>query len=192
MSFKPPRPPRPCSLPSTPTKDRSISFSPYVTPGSHHLVSSSYVPKTRRGFRTQGHVQVRNNEVLAEPFGHIFIQQPSPSRTSTTIPPPEPALDDPFMDTGDAAPLENYISVGGEAPELQPQRQQQKKQRQWAKWANETIPSLLQPYLRVLRESGNLRTLNRHSNVPLPACSCDRQVSINVTCVFFERKVFHL
>ena len=194
MSFKPPRPPQNRSLPSTPTKKPSTLFSQNTTPIHHHLIPSLYVPKTRRGFRSQGTVRVRNNEVLAEPFGQTFVQQPGPSQTSTstTVPPPEPALDDPFMDTGDVEPLENYVLIGGEAPELQRQRQQRKKERQWAKWANETIPSLLQPYFRILRESDNLRTLNRHSDVPLPACSCERRASINVTCVFFERKLFRL
>ena len=96
------------------------------------------------------------------------------------------------MDAGDVEPFENYVLVGGEAPELQRQHQQRKKERQWAKWANETIPSLLQLYFRILHESDNLRTLNHHSDVPLPACSCDRRASINVTCVFFERKLFRL
>jgi hypothetical protein len=128
MSFKAPRPPRTRSWPSTPTKRPSTLLSQDATPSNHHLVPSSYVPKTRRGFRTQGRVRVRNNEVLAEPFGHVFVQQPGPSRTSTAVPPPEPALDDPFMDTGDTEPPQNYVFVGGEAPELQQQRQQRKKE----------------------------------------------------------------
>ncbi|KAI0245233.1 hypothetical protein BJV78DRAFT_1140114, partial [Lactifluus subvellereus] len=62
-----------------------------------------------------------------------------------------------------------------------------KRERQWTKWMNKTIPSLLQPYLHILHESDNLCHLNHHSDATLPASSCQRQASVNVTCVFFER-----
>ena len=59
------------------------------------------------------------------------------------------------------------------------------------KWANETIPSLLRPYLQILHESDNLCTLDYFSDIISPGCSCERQVTINVTCVFFEHKLFY-
>jgi hypothetical protein len=194
MSFKAPRPPRARKQSSLLSRRPSTSFSQDATPRDHHLVPPSDAPQTRRGYGTKGRVRYRENEVLAEPLGRVFVQQPGHPRTSTSTatPPPEPALDDPFVDTGDAEPSPIYVSVDREDPELRQQRQGRKKERQWAKWANETIPSLLQPYLRILRTSDNLRNLNRHPDVSLPACSCERRASINVTCVFFERKLFYL
>jgi hypothetical protein len=161
------------------------------SPHGHHLVPPSEVPKTRRGYGTKGRVKLHKNEVLVEPLGLVFVQQPALPQRSTAaairpLSPAQAALDDPFADIGDAEPSPIHVLVEGGDPELRRQRQRQKRVRQWTKWANETIPSLLQPYLRILRESDNLHTLNRHSNVP--ACSCERRSSISVVCVFFERK----
>lgn len=192
MSFKAPRPPR-ASLRSSSLSRKTPSLSTRdasrPTPCSHQLVPRSDVPKTPRGYGTKGHIQLRNNGVLAEPLGHVFVQQPALPHASTVVA-VHPPNDDSFVDTGDIEPPPIYISAGGDDPELRQQRQRLKKERQSAKWANETIPSLLQPYLRILRESDNLRTLNRHSNVTLPPCSCKRRAGINVTCVFFDRKLF--
>ena len=187
MSFKAPRPPRTRSQPSPLSKRPSTPTSHDATPSNHYLIAPSDVPKMRRGYGTKGRVQYRHNEVLAEPLGHVLVQQPRIS-TSTAISLSEPALDDPFVDTADAEPSPIYVLAEGEDLELRRQRQRRKKERQWAKWANETIPSLLQPYLRILRESDNLRHLNRHSDATFPACLCLRRARINVTCVFFERE----
>jgi hypothetical protein len=66
----------------------------------------------RHGYRTKESIRYRNNEVLAEPLGCVFVQQqlahPRTSR-STAIPPLEPALDDAFMDTRDAEALPVYM-----------------------------------------------------------------------------------
>jgi hypothetical protein len=193
MSFKALRPPRNCSY--LPSKRPSTSLSQDATLRHHHLVPPSAVPKMCHGYRTKESVWYRNNEVLAEPLGCVFVRQqlahPQTS-WSTAISLLEPALDDPFMDTRDAEALLVYMLMGGEDPELRRQHQQWKKEQQWAKWTDETIPLLLRPYLQILHESDNLRHLNRHSNIPLPACLCERWASINVTCVFFECKSFYL
>jgi hypothetical protein len=187
MSFKSPRPSRARSQSSSPTKKPPTSSPHGSTPG-HHLVLPSDVSKKRRGYGTKRQVLYRNNEVLAEPLGRVLVQQaPSQISTSAAIPLPELILDDPFVDTADAELPPLYV-LGGEDHELRRQHQQRKRERQWAKWTNETIPSLFRPYLEVLRESDNLRHLNRRSDTSFPACSCQRQASINVTCVFFEHK----
>jgi hypothetical protein len=195
MSFKLPRQPRARLVSSSPSRRQSTLSSEDASqssPHGHRLVPPSDVPKIRRGYGTKGHVQLHNNEVLAEPLGRVFVQRPALPRTltATAIHPPELALDDPFVDAGDAEPSPIYV-LGGDDPELRHQRQRRKRERQWTKWANETIPSLIQPYLQVLRESDNLCTLNRHSDVTLPTCLCERRSSIDVTCVFFERKLFY-
>lgn len=188
MSFKVPRPSRARSQSSSPSKTPSTSFSLNEVPSRHHLVLPSAAPKMRHGHGTKGRVQYRNNEVLAEPLGRIFVQEPpaNPQTYTSIAIPSDP--DDPFVDIGDAEPSFIYVVGGGEDPQLRRQRQRRKKERQWAKWANEIIPTLLQPYLLILRESDNLRQLNRQSNATLPACSCARRANISVTCVFFERK----
>lgn len=195
MSFKAPRPPQ-ASLPSPslPRRRSSTLFSNGTSLHDHHPVLPSEVPKIHRSYGTKGRVQLRNNEVLAEPLGRVFVQPPALPQTSTAaaIHPPEHALDDPFVDTGDAEPSPIYVLVGGDNPELWHQPQRRKRERQWNKWANETILSLLKPYLRILRESDNLRTLDHHSNVILPACLYERQPSINVICIFFERKLLNV
>jgi hypothetical protein len=187
MSFKALRPPRNHSY--SPSKRPSTSLSQDATLCHHCLVPPSAVPKMCHGYRTKESIRYRNNDVLAELLGCVFVQQQLAhpwTLRSTAIPLLEPALDDPFMDTRDAEALPVYMSMGGEDPELRQQCQQWKKERQWAKWADETIPLLLQPYLQILRESDNLRHLNCHSDIPLPACSCERWASINVTCVLFQ------
>lgn len=190
MSFKPPKPPQASS--QSYTQSRRPSISKGATLHDHCLVPSSEATKPRRGYGTKGRVHLRKNEVLTEPFGQIFVQQPTlPLRsTAAAVHPPALDADDRFVDACDIEPYPIYIS--GEVPdsELRQQRSRRKKERQWAKWENETIPLLLQPYLRILRQSDNLRTLTRHSDITLPTCSCKRRTSINVTCVFFERKFY--
>ena len=70
----------------------------------------------RHSYGMKGHVRLHNNEVLAEPFGHIFVQQPAPPQALTAAIPcqPEPASDDPFVDIGDAEPLPIYVLDGGD------------------------------------------------------------------------------
>ena len=122
MSFNVPRPPRARSQPSSLSRKPSTSFSLNSSLRDHHLTPPSDVPKTRRGYGTRGRVRYRDNEVLAEPLGRIFVQlQPAHSRTSTStaIPFPESIPDDPFVDAGDVEPPPLYVLGGGEDPELQ-------------------------------------------------------------------------
>ncbi|RDB20395.1 hypothetical protein Hypma_012501 [Hypsizygus marmoreus] len=69
---------------------------------------------------------------------------------------------------------------------LTPSAHTKKKERQWQKWANETIPALLQPYLTLLRETDSLReSVSSASEV---TCACRSHVrKISVACVYFER-----
>ncbi|RDB15385.1 hypothetical protein Hypma_004634, partial [Hypsizygus marmoreus] len=61
-----------------------------------------------------------------------------------------------------------------------------KKDRQWQKWAIDIIPTLLKPYLSLLRETDSLR-----DGIPGTSeinCNCRSSVRrINVACVYFER-----
>ena len=207
MSFKSSRPPHSQPQSSSPSKRQSPRW-PHSRPQSspskrppapsshnsapgHNLVLPSQISKKQCSYGTKGQVQYCDNEVLAEPLRYVLIQQqPSPQiSTSAAIPLSENFLDEPFMDTADRdPPLPVYVLIEGGDPELWQQHQQQKREQQWAKWTNEIIPSLIQPYLWILHESNNLSHLNHHLNTTLSACSCQRQASVNVTGVFFECK----
>ncbi|KII82981.1 hypothetical protein PLICRDRAFT_84208, partial [Plicaturopsis crispa FD-325 SS-3] len=61
-----------------------------------------------------------------------------------------------------------------------------KKQRQWATWASETIPALIDPHMRLLRRSANL---SRMSDVTEAPCTCDasaKRRTLSISCVHFE------
>ena len=87
-----------------------------------NLVPPIYIPRRRRGYGTKGYVQYRNNEVLAEPLGRIFVQEiqaRSQVSRSTAIPRAGSVTDNPFVETADAEPPPLYVLVGGKDPELQ-------------------------------------------------------------------------
>ena len=132
-----------------------------------------------------------HNQVLAEPFGRTFTQiLPTRSQPSATIPNPPTnwiANNDSVVDNNDLPAPESFpIYVVNTV--LRHQDQQLKRERQWSKWANETIPSLLEPYLRLLRESCNLRDLSQSLVETPSSCTCGHHTSINITCVYLERK----
>jgi hypothetical protein len=66
------------------------------------------------------------------------------------------------------------------------QSNSRKKERQWDKWANNVIPSLLASYLALLRRSDSLC-----EDIPKAlehSCGCPSHVQrISVACVYFER-----
>lgn len=60
-----------------------------------------------------------------------------------------------------------------------------KRLKQWQKWANELISSMVKPYLKLLHESKSLCTINCN---PITHCTCSHtsRRTVHVTCVFFE------
>jgi hypothetical protein len=96
----------------------STSFSQNDVLCHHHLVLPSATPKMRHGHGPKGHVQYRNNKVLAEPLGHVFVQElpTNPQTYSLIAIPPDP--DDPFVDIGDAEPPSIYVVGGGEDSQI--------------------------------------------------------------------------
>ena len=61
-----------------------------------------------------------------------------------------------------------------------------KKERQVRQWIHEVLPSLLQPFLRLLRTTQSLRSVER-AFVPMCQCSQDGVRTLMVVCVFFDR-----
>lgn len=63
--------------------------------------------------------------------------------------------------------------------------QYQKKERQWRRWSEQVIPTLVKPYLSLLRETNSLRDLEKvRSTRGCQGCS-DGQM-LEVSCVFFN------
>lgn len=60
-----------------------------------------------------------------------------------------------------------------------------KAQKQWAKWSTEIIPSLLQPYLHLLRVTDSLRNL-RHDEARECTCGGTQLRELKVICLFFD------
>lgn len=92
---------------------------------------------------------------------------------------------DPFLSGNDASNNEFnetlYHFVGDDVPN----RNHQKRQRQWSQWQHETIPSLVQPYLSILRKTSSLR--EPPTPPPPHDCSCGGSRLLRVICVYFER-----
>lgn len=63
-----------------------------------------------------------------------------------------------------------------------PTKHVNKKTIQWKRWTETIIPSLLAPYLTLLRESSSLRHLKRDA-----ACDCGAK-KMDIVGVYFERK----
>ena len=61
-----------------------------------------------------------------------------------------------------------------------------KRQRQWARWKDEIVPSLIKPYLAILNQMCNLRD---PPSSPLPrTCTCITTRKLKVLCVYFDRE----
>ena len=65
-------------------------------------------------------------------------------------------------------------------------REHAKKERQVRRWIDEVLPSLLRPFLYLLRTSKSLRSVERGST---PTCQCLQEGARNLTviCIFFDR-----
>jgi hypothetical protein len=64
-----------------------------------------------------------------------------------------------------------------------------KAQKQFLKWTNEVIPSLVQPYLYILRKSNSFR---HPLTAPLSlSCHCGSSSTHQVVCVYFESMSYH-
>ena len=84
-------------------------------------------------------------------------------------------------------------SAGEDAGILETEHVQSKKEKQWTKWEEETIPMLLHPYIHLLHETESLQNLStlRQSSCP-STCPCVKPRLLKVTCIFFERKDYLL
>ena len=66
----------------------------------------------------------------------------------------------------------------------------QRKERQWKTWTTDVIPSLLRPYLRLLRETNNLRNMPTNRTDDCVCGSLGHPLS--VLNVYFDRELSSL
>lgn len=112
-------------------------------------------------------------EEVVEQYEHLGDGPQDELASSSEVPPPDTALP--------------YLTFDGTEPaELRQTRAQAKKEKQWKTWATKTIPSLLLPYMKILRDTNSLRDKAPQESVPCPCGICIRQ--LKVVCVYFERE----
>ena len=172
-----------------------------LTPTHHHLIEPHMVPHLQCGYGTRGLVNYHAEVLLAEPGGRRFTQ-PLFVVEKCTKPRVQPI-------DGSGAPNKDPFVMDFDPEFNQPQspgrlhiqevksipadklKARQKKEHQWAKWANNIIPSMVVPYLQYLFVTQLLRDLlpdsYEHQN-----CNCGNEGFLTVTCVYFEHKLFYL
>jgi hypothetical protein len=214
MTFRPPRPPKrravggvedslppSSSSPSSATTSRSTSRSASPSKSStvhHHLVPPPMVPKTRRPRHSRSLYLPGPERILTLP-GQEYSQMPSASRGHTArvthFPrrdlgaprePPEVPDDDLCRSSEPFDIINNvFISDAPDAEELQREKQRLKKQKQWQRWTQDVIPSLLRPHLQLLHNSASLCSVPQHTK---HQCKCNAASlrRLKVVCVSFE------
>lgn len=188
----------------------SGSGRPSDSSAKSYLVDPLVLSQTRRGQGTHGLIKYTPEALVVLPNRHVFTHLPAQqhrldTRQSTNLstssfqggsPNPHttdslPLPDDPFVDDGEPVPdgmhQVHVTSHNDESLELQQQRQRhrQKKERQWAKWEDKVIPSLLQPYLEILHCSESLRDIGWLENGD--QCSCTQKTNLKIIGVYFQR-----
>ena len=89
-------------------------------------------------------------------------------------------------DSGDVSASDVLQPLVFHTEQNAPKKRLDKKLALWRNWALKLIPDLLDPYLGLLRESENLKNIDRR----LPQCSCDGTGhKMNVIAVFFESEL---
>lgn len=153
------------------------------------LVLVSEAPRTRLPPNT-AHLGIpRHQTILSLPVRKSYVQIQRPRNHSSTQP-HSAHSDDPFVADDDSIPTEFsnvlYEYMIGEPPSSNAQ----KRQRQFQQWQFNTIPSLVQPYLEILRKTNSLR--EKPPAPERPKCTCMKSRSITVLCLYFDRTYRHL
>lgn len=134
------------------------------------------LPRIRRPYGTQ------DAELVVGPVGRVY----GPSGVFGQVPgeislPPVHAESNTAKDTEPEPDDETEDIVDNEAT--------LKAKRLWQRWSEEVIPQLLEPYFSLLRETRNLRVMDKvRSRAGCAGCTNGRLVEIS--CVFFESTSF--
>lgn len=68
------------------------------------------------------------------------------------------------------------------------EKQQNKKRRQWRQWSEVTIPTMLKPYMELLRVTNSLRDLD-HAPSWHGCTGCHNGRMLEVLCIYFNSKL---
>jgi hypothetical protein len=159
---------------ANPLKKKSARSS--QSPQKSDLIPVDEAPKIRRPYGTEG-IPIGPEGLLYAPGGP-YTQPVDPGRN--------------VRRTGFNTTDHSIVDTGGEFGGVEPSTALSKKAKQWRKWDEEIIPMLIEPYLRLLRETQSLRNLTAlQQNLAPPACDgCSSGRSLRVSCVYFESMSF--
>lgn len=158
-------------------KPSAASSSPVRTPQTPGVfIPSQDYEQSRRPYGLSDLIQALPGQLFT-PEG-LFVQPTT--ATSTPI-----AVDDSSEDSSDSEEdIEGDNREGVNAGSAYA-KQQQKKERQWRKWSEETIPAMLEPYLELLRVTDSLRDLD-HVRSKQGCTGCPGNRIIEVSCIYFD------
>ena len=176
---------------------QSIPQSQSVSPSkssTSHIVLPSEVSQARRP-RQSRNMFLPGPELLLAVPGEDYTQQASTSRGR--LPRSDginltSAKDSSFsaVDSADPGsdPMDDiFVADHADIDELRHQRQRHKKQKQWLRWTNEVIPSLVQPYVHHLRISESLRSIPQYENT---VSRCNSGVRhLKIVCIYLDSKL---
>jgi hypothetical protein len=162
---------------------------------SYTLIEPDFIRPERRGYGTRGKVIYAPAALVVLPNRQVFTQVQSHTHPTHHHDDSSPAcLNDSVEDTMTQEVRVNvkepqiFVTNPDEPPELLKQRRRRQKERQWAKWTNDVIPSLIIPHLQLLNDSESFRNLHqvRTRVATSPSCSCIKRRRLKVVCVYFE------
>lgn len=106
---------------------------------------------------------------------HQIVTCPSSPKQASVLPDlltSEPGWSDSFPDPHELPKSPDVVKIS-------------KAKKQWIKWTTDIIPSLLQPYLHLLRVTDSLHNLHHDEQLP---CTCEKLNlhRMSVTCLYFD------
>lgn len=157
-----------------------------IQAGVPTLVPISEAPRDRLPPDT-AHLGIpRRQAIFSLPAKKKFIQFRRPPTQGSSTQPQYPVEDDPFIaDNETTAPNDFANTIYHYSVDNSTPSNAHKRQRQWRQWQLHTIPSLIAPYLDLLKKTRSLRD-SLPSYEP-PECSCASRRSLTVLCIFFHR-----
>jgi hypothetical protein len=180
MSFRRPKVSNRRSSATHPTSSPSLPSTPHIRVPSAVLIDVDQCPRQRRPRNTRQLFLPGPEPLLALPGGIRLTQVHGPTDPIITSPRRRISTQDRrehdsvFDDVFTSAFLDSDING------------RRRKEKQWERWTTDVIPSLLRPYLRLLRETNSLRDMPTNN---ADGCTCGspgRQLS--VLAVSFDRE----
>jgi hypothetical protein len=153
------------------------------TPTRYQLVNADSSHKQRRPYGSSD-LDILPERLLFEPrasFTQVAVPRDSNYQQI-------PISDDPFSAFSQDDTYIEGLNASFHITSTIPAPASVKKERLWKKWEHEIVPSLIPPYLQLLRVSESLR----HSNYPEQnlSCSCNSQRNLELSCLYFDSESF--